>query len=77
MQESNERDAVIAADQAQQASSAAFRGQIVALAQSAVGVRLQDLTAPQIKALMAILLYKAGGVDASSLQVLPLGQWVT
>lgn len=73
--EQAERESLVAADRARQATADAFRGQITTLAQSAVGVRLQDLTPAQIKALMAILLYESGGVDPSTLQVLPLGQW--
>jgi len=45
-------------------------------AQSAVGVALVDLTAAQQKALLAALLFKAGGVDLSDATVKPLNQWV-
>lgn len=75
--EEAERATLAAAEASAIVAATAFRGQIVTLAQSAVGVRLQDLTPAQIKALMACLLYKAGGVDPSTLQVRPLGQWVT
>jgi len=50
--------------------------QILSVAQTAVGVTLQNLTAAQVRALMAILLYKEGGVNPVNLQVKPLGQWV-
>jgi len=51
------------------------RNQIVQTAQSAVGVRLVDLTQAQIKSLIAILLYKAGGVNTTNLTVRPLNEW--
>lgn len=44
-------------------------------AQSAAGVALADLTQAQIKSLLAILLWQAGGVDKDGL-VRPLGEWV-
>ena len=50
--------------------------QIKALAQSAVGVMLNDLTQAQIKALLAVLLWKAGGVE-NDMTVAPLGKWAT
>lgn len=43
---------------------------------TAVGVRLVDLTAAQIKAIMALVLYNQGGVS-STLTVKPLTSWVT
>ena len=48
---------------------------IIALAQTAVGITLTNLTQAQRNSLMAILLYKAGGVDAVTLKVKPLNQW--
>ena len=57
------------------AAADAFHGQILAIAQSGVGITLANLTPAQIKALAAVLLYKAGGVDPVTLQVLPLSQW--
>jgi hypothetical protein len=53
-----------------------FRDAIIATAQGAVGVALKDLTSAQIKSLMAILLYKARGVDPVTLAVKPLSAWV-
>lgn len=50
---------------------------IKTVAQTAVGVQLQNLTAAQVRSLMAILLWKAGGVDRATLKVKPLNQWVT
>jgi hypothetical protein len=62
---------------AQQAitDAAALRAQIIALAQSAVGVSLSALTAPQVRALTALLLWKAGGVKADA-TVRPLAEWL-
>lgn len=50
---------------------------ILSMAQSAVGVKLVDLTAAQIKALLAVMLYKAGGVNIATMTVNPLAQWVS
>lgn len=50
---------------------------ILNLAQSAAGVKLVDLTAAQIKALMAVMLYQVGGVDINTMTVKALGQWVS
>jgi len=72
-----DRDAMAAADAAATTSHNNVKGQITTLAQSAVGVPLADLTQAQIKALMACLLFNAGGVDPATLQVRPLAQWVT
>lgn len=63
-----------AAQQAQ-ADAQALRQQILSLAQSAVGVSLNALTANQRNALVACLLWKAGGV-ANDMTVRPLGQWL-
>lgn len=46
------------------------------IAQSSVGVQLSNLTAAQVKSLMAILLFKAGGVEFSDLTVRSLNEWV-
>ncbi len=51
-----------------------LRQQILTLAQSAVGVSLDALTAGQRNSLIAILLWKAGGVTPQ-MTVAPLGQW--
>jgi hypothetical protein len=62
---------------AQQATSDAstLRTQIVALAQSAVGVSLSALTPAQVRSLMALLLWKAGGVSSAGV-VRPLSEWL-
>jgi hypothetical protein len=36
---------------------------------------LSSLTQAQVRALMALLLYQAGGVDPKTLTVKPLDQW--
>lgn len=53
-----------------------LRNSIVAIAQTAVEVKLINLTAAQIKALMALVLYNQGGVSAM-LTVKPLTTWVS
>lgn len=53
----------------------ALRARVLALAQSAVGTRVDDLLAGQVKALVAILLWQAGAIDNAGV-VLPLAQWV-
>lgn len=71
--------AEIAAEQAAAAAStqaAQLRQQILALAQSAVGVPLSDLTAAQRNALIVGLLHLAGGVT-SDMKVRPLNKWLT
>jgi len=51
-----------------------LRNQVRTLAQSAVGVALNDLTTAQRAALLAVLLHQAGGL-APDLTVRPLAQW--
>lgn len=70
-----EAPTLIAAVQQAQADAQALRQQILNLAQSAVGVSLNALTANQRNALVACLLWKAGGV-APDMTVRPLGQWL-
>lgn len=48
--------------------------QLINLAQSTVGVRVDELTANQTRALLALLLRRAGAVDAG-LAVRPLRDW--
>jgi hypothetical protein len=64
-----------AAAQQAQSDALALRQRIVALAQSAVGVSIDALTAGQRNALIACMLYKAGGIDKDGV-VRPLGQWL-
>jgi hypothetical protein len=49
---------------------------VVQLAQSAIGVTLDNLTAAQIKALVAIMLYEHSAIDPSTLTIRPLSAWV-
>jgi len=51
-----------------------LKAQVDSLASSAVGVRLDNLTAGQVRALMAELLIKEGAV-ATDMTVRPLGEW--
>lgn len=48
---------------------------IKTVAQSTEGLLLTDLTAAQVKSLLAVLLWRAGAVEADG-TVRPLGQWV-
>jgi hypothetical protein len=52
-----------------------LRTQILQAAQSAVGVRLSDLTAAQRNSLIALLLWKEGGVKNDG-TIAPLGEWL-
>lgn len=53
-----------------------LQNSIVALAQTAVGVRIDALTAPQLRALVAVLFWEHGAI-AADLTVRPLAQWIT
>jgi hypothetical protein len=65
----------IAQAAAQAATDAAqLRQQILTLAQSAVGVRVDNLTAGQVRALVAILLRKADALN-NDLTIRPLADW--
>lgn len=53
--------------------------QVQNIAQSAVGVRIQDLTATQLQALLAILLWKERALEVENgtdVIVRPLNEWV-
>jgi len=63
--------AQIQADQ----DAAAARALVVQVAQSAVGIRFDQLTAGQVRALAAILFWKAGALTKDGL-VRPLADWV-
>jgi hypothetical protein len=71
-----EFDAEDTAYQAELAKAVTAKNNIITTAQGAVGVTLANLTAAQIKALLACLLYQAGGVDIKTMQVKPLGEWL-
>ncbi len=64
-----------AAQTAIQQEATALRQQVLTLAQSAVGVSITALTAAQVRALVAILLWKAGAIKADG-TVRPLAEWV-
>ncbi len=55
--------------------SLALRQRVRDLAQSAVGVRIDLLSAPQVRALQAVLLWQAGALDKDGV-VQPLAEWV-
>ena len=54
---------IVAAHSPQEAPSRTARRLVLAAASSAVGKRLDALTAAEVRALLALLLWKAGGVD--------------
>jgi len=67
--------AIVAAHDASALTAAeTLKSQIDSLATSAVGVRLDQLTAQQVRALAAQLLLKAGAV-ANDMTVRPLPEW--
>lgn len=63
-----------AAQQAQ-ADAAQLRQQVVTIAQSAVGVRVDLLTAPQVRALFAAVLWQEGALKPD-LTIRPLADWI-
>lgn len=64
-----------AAAAAAQADSAALRQRVIQAATSAVGVQVDQLTAGQVRALIALLLWKQGAIDKAG-AVLPLAGWL-
>lgn len=54
--------------------AAALRTRVRTLAQSAVGVQLDQLTALQVRALIAMLLHKQGAIDKNG-AIRPLNDW--
>lgn len=62
-------------EQQRQADAAALRQKILAVAGSAVGQSIDTLTAGQVRALVACMLYKAGALDKSGV-VQPLAKWL-
>lgn len=65
----------IATKTPEQQSKATNLAAIKTAAQSAVGLQLTDLTAGQVKALLAALLWRAGAVNPDG-TVRPLGEWL-
>lgn len=66
--------ALRAAELQQAADTTALRTRVWALAQSAVGVQLDQLSAPQVRALIAVLLHKQGAIDTNG-AIRPLADW--
>lgn len=64
-----------AAQQQAVADSALRRQRVLQAAQSAVGVRVNDLDSLQLKTMLACLLWLAGGLD-KDLKVRPLNEWL-
>ena len=62
--------------EAEQAAVRTLRGEIRSTAQSAVGVRFDQLTAAQLRALLAVLLYREGALDRSGV-VRPPAEWAS
>lgn len=63
-----------AAEDQAAADNTTVKNTVVSLAQSAAGVLLTDLTAAQTRALLAVLLWKAGAIKPDG-TVRPLGEW--
>lgn len=55
--------------------STTLRDRIIAVAQTAVGVSLDNLTQTQRLSLVAALLYRAGALEEATLKVKPLDTW--
>jgi len=64
-----------AAEQAERQSAIALRASILNTANDAAGVRLSALTPAQVRALLACVLWKVGGVN-SDLTVRSLSEWL-
>lgn len=64
-----------AADQQAITDAAALRQKILTVANSAVGQSIDTITAGQVRALVACLLYRAGALDKSGI-VQPLSKWL-
>jgi hypothetical protein len=75
----DESAAAIKAREAQQqqdaADAQALRQKVLTLAQSAVGVPVDQLTAVQVRALIAVLLHKAGALDKTG-AIKALDSWL-
>lgn len=67
--------ALVAAEAAQKADASALRTGILAQANTAVGVTYASVTAPMVKALVWILLWRIGALN-KDLTVRPLADWV-
>lgn len=69
--------AAIQATIAAHAPVTAGRDAVVALAQSAVGTTVANLTPAQVRAILVCIAYKNGAIDRATSAVLPLNQWLT
>ena len=69
-----ELDAEWTVHQQELTATATLRSQILTIAQSAVGARVDQLTATQVRALFAVILRKEGALN-NDLTVKPLSQW--
>lgn len=67
-------DAYDVAKASSDAEAQALRAQVVSVAQSAVGIVITNLTAAQVRALVAVLLYKNGALTPAG-AVKPLLDW--
>lgn len=65
----------MAGEEADREAQRQLKQAVLTVAQSAVGVRFDQLTAAQLRALFAIMLFREGALDNAGL-VRPLGQWV-
>ncbi|HEU5086865.1 MAG TPA: XkdW family protein [Roseiflexaceae bacterium] len=63
-----------AAQTQRDADAQALRQKVLTVAQSAVGQTIDNLTTAQVRALVAVLLWKAGALDKTG-AVKPLGGW--
>lgn len=61
-------------DEVVETNRSAARSLVIGIALSSVGKDITALTAAQVRSLMAILLYQAGGLTPDG-KVKPLGQW--
>jgi hypothetical protein len=66
---------VLAAHEQERTDAAALRTQVLTVAQSAVGVAADQLTAVQLRALFMVVLWKAGALNKNGI-VQPLASWV-
>lgn len=64
-----------AAEAARESEASALRTAIIQAAQGAVGQSVTALTAPQVRALLVILLWKEGALTPAGV-VRPLAEWV-
>lgn len=62
-------------DQQARTDAAQLRQQVLTLANSAAGVRVDALTAPQVRALVSLLLWQAGALNKDG-TVRPLADWI-